>query len=172
MENPNYAENRGFQVVKTVSWVFSAERRWGWGFGAWRVWHADPQACRAAFSSDYAFSMNICSFHASKGVLMRVFMQSVPRNYPSLSLCLMFHATDRSERLRPCSSPYRSGPSLVNPYCALTTATTQKMQPNSTDRHRSEEHTSELQSHYSISYAVFCLKKIFLMIRRPPRSTL
>ena len=24
---------------------------------------------------------------------------------------------------------------------------------------RSEEHTSELQSHYSISYAVFCLKK-------------
>ena len=27
-------------------------------------------------------------------------------------------------------------------------------------------------SHHSISYAVFCLKKIFLMIRRPPRSTL
>ena len=38
--------------------------------------------------------------------------------------------------------------------------------------HRSEEHTSELQSRLSISYAVFCLKKIFLMIRRPPRSTL
>ena len=38
--------------------------------------------------------------------------------------------------------------------------------------HRSEEHTSELQSHKLISYAVFCLKKIFLMIRRPPRSTL
>ncbi len=37
---------------------------------------------------------------------------------------------------------------------------------------RSEEHTSELQSPSSISYAVFCLKKIFLMIRRPPRSTL
>ena len=38
---------------------------------------------------------------------------------------------------------------------------------------RSEEHTSELQSHEPISYAVFCLKKkIFLMIRRPPRSTL
>ena len=37
---------------------------------------------------------------------------------------------------------------------------------------RSEEHTSELQSLASISYAVFCLKKIFLMIRRPPRSTL
>src|SRR5881296_1684220 len=26
-------------------------------------------------------------------------------------------------------------------------------------RHRSEEHTSELQSHSNISYAVFCLKK-------------
>ena len=38
---------------------------------------------------------------------------------------------------------------------------------------RSEEHTSELQSRPHISYAVFCLKKIFfLMIRRPPRSTL
>ena len=37
---------------------------------------------------------------------------------------------------------------------------------------RSEEHTSELQSPVTISYAVFCLKKIFLMIRRPPRSTL
>ena len=37
---------------------------------------------------------------------------------------------------------------------------------------RSEEHTSELQSLRLISYAVFCLKKIFLMIRRPPRSTL
>ena len=38
---------------------------------------------------------------------------------------------------------------------------------------RSEEHTSELQSHIGISYAVFCLKKkFFLMIRRPPRSTL
>ena len=36
---------------------------------------------------------------------------------------------------------------------------------------RSEEHTSELQSPTGISYAVFCLKKIFLMIRRPPRST-
>src|SRR5881296_2904826 len=66
-------------------------------------------------------------------------------------------------------------------------------------RMRSEEHTSELQSHSNISYAVFCLKKktkaqarslrdgrqecddrrfgfisrffFFLLIRRPPRST-
>src|SRR5881394_1735023 len=68
---------------------------------------------------------------------------------------------------------------------------------------RSEEHTSELQSHHPISYAVFCLNKknidrqayldsvrmsigythavdcfhvnlsfFFLMLRRPPRSTL
>ena len=29
------------------------------------------------------------------------------------------------------------------------------------DIRRSEEHTSELQSHSDISYAVFCLKKIF-----------
>src|SRR5881275_2746783 len=76
--------------------------------------------------------------------------------------------------------------------------------PNWLDLMRSEEHTSELQSHGTISYAVFCLKKktnrsiirsrrssswgssttafasearagrllFFLMIRRPPRSTL
>src|ERR1043166_3723830 len=30
---------------------------------------------------------------------------------------------------------------------------------NSTDTKRSEEHTSELQSRFGISYAVFCLKK-------------
>ena len=48
--------------------------------------------------------------------------------------------------------------------CTLT-------QVRSRQRLRSEEHTSELQSPLDISYAVFCLKKIFLMIRRPPRST-
>src|SRR3546814_4518160 len=31
--------------------------------------------------------------------------------------------------------------------------------PRQRDRHRSEEHTSELQSLMRISYAVFCLKK-------------
>ena len=44
--------------------------------------------------------------------------------------------------------------------------------PTTSTTVRSEEHTSELQSPVTISYAVFCLKKIFLMIRRPPRSTL
>ena len=33
-------------------------------------------------------------------------------------------------------------------------------------------HISEPTRPSEISYAVFCLKKIFLMIRRPPRSTL
>ena len=33
-------------------------------------------------------------------------------------------------------------------------------------------HISEPTRRVVISYAVFCLKKIFLMIRRPPRSTL
>ena len=32
-------------------------------------------------------------------------------------------------------------------------------------------HISEPTRRRGISYAVFCLKKIFLMIRRPPRST-
>src|ERR1051325_11884720 len=47
---------------------------------------------------------------------------------------------------------------------------------------RSEEHTSELQSPYVISYAVFCLKKkqhthatpsprFFLRLRRPPGTS-
>src|SRR3546814_9558281 len=35
------------------------------------------------------------------------------------------------------------------------------------DRHRSEEHTSELQSLMRISYAVFCLKK---KIKNPPHT--
>src|SRR3546814_8137547 len=35
----------------------------------------------------------------------------------------------------------------------------QAMQRDARDQHRSEEHTSELQSLMRISYAVFCLKK-------------
>ena len=37
---------------------------------------------------------------------------------------------------------------------------------------RSEEHTSELQSHHDLVCRLLLEKKIFLMIRRPPRSTL
>ena len=38
--------------------------------------------------------------------------------------------------------------------------------------YRSEEHTSELQSHHDLVCRLLLEKKIFLMIRRPPRSTL
>ena len=37
---------------------------------------------------------------------------------------------------------------------------------------RSEEHTSELQSHHDLVCRLLLEKKVFLMIRRPPRSTL
>src|SRR3546814_10315643 len=47
--------------------------------------------------------------------------------------------------LRPCGRPYRPGA------CNLVRALERD--------HRSEEHTSELQSLMRISYAVFCLKK-------------
>ena len=43
-----------------------------------------------------------------------------------------------------------------------------KIEVSETDR----KSTRLNSSHITISYAVFCLKKIFLMIRRPPRSTL
>ena len=63
------------------------------------------------------------------------------------------------EVIRPLDNPYTKTGGLAVLFGNLA--------PN-----RSEEHTSELQSQEIISYAVFCLKKIFLMIRRPPRSTL
>src|SRR3546814_6466584 len=37
--------------------------------------------------------------------------------------------------------------------------------------HRSEEHTSELQSLMRISYAVFCLKKNTIMLKRKEKYT-
>ena len=52
---------------------------------------------------------------------------------------------------------------LVKKTCAEATG-----YANSLDR----KSTRLNSSHQAISYAVFCLKKIFLMIRRPPRSTL
>src|SRR5210317_1412274 len=104
--------------------------------------------------------------------------------------------------LFPYTTLFRSG--ARNPRCLCRTGPCLAYTP------RSEEHTSELQSHSEISYAVFCLKKkkttsqrqdrrrvifgnrvpeagpaggpggrqaagfgsfLFLMIRRPPRST-
>src|SRR3546814_1140926 len=49
--------------------------------------------------------------------------------------------------VRSCPSLHTSG------------AARQHIQAGHADRHRSEEHTSELQSLMRISYAVFCLKK-------------
>src|SRR5210317_2319130 len=62
-------------------------------------------------------------------------------------------------RRPPRSTPY---PTLF-PYTTLFRSTHPiLLLPNSSTNHwmcRSEEHTSELQSHSEISYAVFCLKK-------------
>src|ERR1051326_8764027 len=56
--------------------------------------------------------------------------------------------------LFPCTTLFRSGfPSRLG--CTVTSRSTSW--PETTNR--SEEHTSELQSHSFISYAVFCLKK-------------
>ena len=49
--------------------------------------------------------------------------------------------------------------SLATTHASLSLTTVASMSLASTIR--SEEHTSELQSHLQISYAVFCLKKIF-----------
>ena len=49
---------------------------------------------------------------------------------------------------------------LVNPYLAISALDVgQRIGFSWLDEVRSEEHTSELQSHVRISYAVFCLKK-------------
>src|ERR1051326_4695936 len=60
--------------------------------------------------------------------------------------------------------------SIIDPFHsnsdgAVTCSTKRELVTHSA---RSEEHTSELQSHSFFSYLVF----FFLMIRRPPRSTL
>src|SRR3546814_7776271 len=48
---------------------------------------------------------------------------------------------------------------LHAPHCLAAAAVTAIGQGTIADAHRSEEHTSELQSLMRISYAVFCLKK-------------
>src|SRR3546814_2106337 len=54
---------------------------------------------------------------------------------------------------------YRSGPSRHPFYLNLTLPGAIPQQITRRGSHRSEEHTSELQSLMRISYAVFCLKK-------------
>src|ERR1051326_4485888 len=44
-------------------------------------------------------------------------------------------------------------------FCSLTIGAGTRSMNHIDTRYRSEEHTSELQSHSFISYAVFCLKK-------------
>src|SRR3546814_2094368 len=54
----------------------------------------------------------------------------------------------------PCSCKARAAPARILPPNRFTSRARA-----ATDRSRSEEHTSELQSLMRISYAVFCLKK-------------
>src|SRR5213592_3558538 len=65
-------------------------------------------------------------------------------------------STQRST-LFPYTTLFRSGPAQADAHCAGAVG-------DVSEKHllallRSEEHTSELQSRYVISYAVFCLKK-------------
>src|SRR3546814_7925222 len=55
---------------------------------------------------------------------------------------------DPDDSRPPVPTPLRAGPVHRQPF-----------RQGSTQHHRSEEHTSELQSLMRISYAVFCLKK-------------
>src|SRR3546814_2797162 len=73
----------------------------------------------------------------------------------------------RAERYRRCSNRRRGDP----PTRGRTAAVARRAAANQRSRtigqfHRSEEHTSELQSLMRISYAVFCLKK-----NTPPTPT-
>src|SRR3546814_12997325 len=67
----------------------------------------------------------------------------------------------RTDTLFPYTTLFRSGPDGGKPRIAASCAIASRhfnMDEEVAD-HRSEEHTSELQSLMRISYAVFCLKK-------------
>src|SRR5213080_5599723 len=61
--------------------------------------------------------------------------------------------------LFPYTTLFRSNPPRVAPRLKIFRFTLPKERASRSYRGRSEERTSELQSHSGISYAVFCLKK-------------
>src|SRR3546814_1877988 len=68
-------------------------------------------------------------------------------------------AYDGSERSRrPTSCSYIAVTSRISSKSRIASRWSRPQRPSRRD-HRSEEHTSELQSLMRISYAVFCLKK-------------
>ena len=62
--------------------------------------------------------------------------------------------------------------SLLFTITAITVAICSPLVGSLLNKVKDRKSTRLNSSHLVISYAVFCLKKIFLMIRRPPRSTL
>ena len=86
----------------------------------------------------------------------------------STANCLFFFLMIRRpprSTLFPYTTLFRSGSDVVFAAAGgtgvgvLQTAADEDILSIGVDRMRSEEHTSELQSHVRISYAVFCLKK-------------
>src|SRR3546814_4243770 len=74
--------------------------------------------------------------------------------FPYTTLC-------RSRHPRPCTGPRHRGDLRrpARPGLGRHSAQGDRGRDQDRGRHRSEEHTSELQSLMRISYAVFCLKK-------------
>src|SRR3546814_15940647 len=84
--------------------------------------------------------------------LLFFFFLMIPRPPRSTRTDTLFPYTTLF-RSRPCRRPSRPS------YTSVANRVERPPDPNSQARHRSEEHTSELQSLMRISYAVFCLKK-------------
>src|SRR3546814_10498742 len=78
----------------------------------------------------------------------------------TLSICAKSASAETAERL---ASPRENGTVRISHSLALIAVRSARSNPGTvaglTQRRRSEEHTSELQSLMRISYAVFCLKK-------------